>query len=68
MISHGARYGAPQVLQSLATQKATKQKNESNHGGWKTTMVASKNNQTKNRMYGRDVEFHARYDGAFRFE
>ena len=45
-----------------------KHKNKSNHGGQKTTVVALKNDQIDNRIYGGDVKNHARYDGAFRFE
>ena len=53
---------------SLTRENKTKHKNKSNHGGQKTTVVALKNDQIDNRIYGGDVKNHARYDGAFRFE
>ena len=55
-------------IRSLTRENKTKHKNKSNHGGQKTTVVALKNDQIENRIYGGNVKNYARYDGAFRFE
>ena len=55
-------------IQSLTQENKTKHKNKSNHGGQKTAVVALKNDQIDNRIYGSNVKYHAQYDCAFCFE